>query len=129
MARKGQKAWLLTWEGVHAELPRKVELVLDSRLSPERVAFITELLYWREIGSWPERLQWARQRHKWNPPMIQWGQLNSGIRYSGQMYIGMNPWLYARVVEELQFSRDEVDDGFDDGGLSWVEIPLPEVNT
>jgi len=98
------KAWLVTWEwaGDHAKRPDKVAEILDPRLPPERVRRIVELLYHRE-ASLSEKVSW-RLRHKTQPYPAEFVTLE-GLPYQGEITCGHNPWLRARLVDDLTIER------------------------
>ena len=103
--RKGFSAWLVTWEwsGNHAEPPRKIVEILSPHLSPERVRHIVELLYHRdsllaEKVAW--RLRKRRQPYKAEFPAV------DGVQWTGQIICGHNPWLLARLVDNLIVTTD-----------------------
>ena len=98
------KAWLVTreWAGdcAAAEEKDRIVAVLNSRLSAERVREIVELLYVNATYSLSERLEYAN-RKQFNPYPAQFGWT------AGEVTCGHNPWLYARIVDQLQIERDE----------------------
>ena len=100
------KAWLVTWEwmGNHAKRPDKVAEILDPRLPPERVRRIVELLYHRE-ASLSEKVSWRlRKKQQIYPAKF----INlEGMQWHGQIECGHNPWLFARLVDDLTIERDE----------------------
>ncbi len=105
-AQRKFKAWLITWEwiGQHAKRPDKVAEILDPRLPPERVRQILELLYHRDalLG---EKISW-RLRKQRQPYPAEFVKVE-GLPWSGQIHCGHNPWLFARLVDDLQVVRDD----------------------
>ena len=103
--RKGVKAWLITWEwsGHHAEQQDKVVEILDPRISPERVREIVELIYHRE-ASLNEKVSWRlRKREQVYPAEF---TRIEGVKWTGEIICGHNPWLRARLVDNLVIETD-----------------------
>lgn len=98
--RKGLSAWLITWEwsGHHAEPQEKIVDILDPRMSPESVREIVELLYHRK-ASLSERVAWRLRKRK-QPYPAEFVTIE-GVRRAGQITCGHNPWLTARLVDNL----------------------------
>ncbi len=98
------RAWLVTWEWASDRAPvedkDRIAAVLNSRLSAERVKEIVEILYVNATYSLSERLGYA-SREWFNPYPAQFGMT------PGEVTCGHNPWLYARIVDQLQVERDE----------------------
>jgi hypothetical protein len=117
------KAWLVTWEwvGDHAKRADVIAAVLNPRLSTKRVRDIVELLYANEYYSLRERMACARDRRT-NPYPAVFGSVD-GVQWPGQITCGHNPFLFARLVDDLQPARDE-------GGAeqaTWKERPRPNL--
>jgi hypothetical protein len=106
MKRRKFKAWLITWEwiGDHAKRPDKVAEILNPRLQPERVREIVELLYHRD-ASLSEKIAWRLRRQKQVYPaeFVRF----EGVPYEGEIICGHNPWLRARLVDDLTVTLDE----------------------
>jgi len=102
----GVSAWLVTWEwsGDHAKPPNKVAEILSPRLGIECVRQITELLYHRE-ALLSEKITW-RLRHQQQPYPAEISPIH-GIKWGGEITCGHNPWLRARLVDNLIISTDE----------------------
>jgi len=98
--RNGLSAWLVTWEwsGSHAEQQNKVVEILNPRISSECVREIVELLYHRE-ASLSEKVAW-RLRKQPQPYAAEF-PIIEGVRWTGQIICGHNPWLLARLVDNL----------------------------
>jgi hypothetical protein len=77
---------------------------LDPRLSGAKVRTIIELLYHRE-ASLSEKVAW-RLRHKRQPYPAEFVSFE-GVPYEGEIVCGHNPWLRARLVDDLTVERDE----------------------
>ena len=127
MARKrnrgGISAWLVTWEhaGTHASPPRRVVAVYNPRWSPERVRELVELLYVGANYTIFEQIAYANNR-SFNPYPARFGSLK-GIPWMREIYCGHNPWLFARLVDNLR--TEESGDG--DERVLWDERPKPKV--
>jgi hypothetical protein len=107
MTTRKMKAWLVTWEwtGDHAKRPTKVAEVLDPRFPPERVRRIVELLYAHETYTLAERIAWCLLDKKKNPYPAKFVELE-GLPWSGQIHCGHNPFLVARLVDDLVVKTD-----------------------
>jgi len=117
------KAWLVTWEwiGDHAKSEEKVASVLDARLSGARVREFVEFLYVSQNSSTGEKIAWARNK-KLNPYPARFGALD-GIEWQGQIECGHNPWLFARLVDDLAMEVDA--QGHEK--VTWKERPRPRM--
>lgn len=100
MGTRKHKAWLVTWEwiGDHAKQPNKVAEILEPRLPPERVRRIVELLYHRD-ASLSEKVAWRLRKQRQIYP-AEFVKLE-GLPYPGEIICGHNPYLRARLVDDL----------------------------
>jgi hypothetical protein len=105
MKQRGYCAWLVTWEwsGDHAAVKDKVAEILNPRTSPERVRQIVELLYHRE-ASLSEKVTWRLLKR--NQPYTADFEFIGGVTWKGQIVCGHNPWLLARLVDDLTIETD-----------------------
>lgn len=123
--RKARKieGWLVTWEwiGDHAKRDDKVAAILNPRFSAERVRELVELLYLTQNSTLSERMNWARDKHL-NPYPAQFHTLD-GVPWQGQIHCGHNPFLFARLVDDLAVERDA------EGNerATWRERPKPDI--
>ncbi len=118
---RGISAWLVTWEhaGDHAKPRQRVAAVLNPRLSGQRVRELVELLYANELYDPSERIAFIKDRGR-NPYPAQFGSLG-GVPWTGEIVCGHNPWLEARIVDNLRAVKDgEGAEQFD-----WNERPKP----
>lgn len=99
------KAWLVTWEwfGNHAKPKDRVVEILDPRIPPERVRQIVELLYHRD-ASLREKISWrlSKRRQIYPAEFL----ILHGMKWTNQIECGHNPWLRARLVENLTINVD-----------------------
>ncbi len=95
------KAWLITWSwaGDHAAVEDPVVTVLSARIGAEDVRKYVEQRYIEECASLHEKLSYARYNHPQEPPYP--AQLEQR-----RIHCGHNPWLDARVVDDLRVERD-----------------------
>lgn len=102
---KGLSAWLVTWEwsGEHAKVEQKILEVLDPRISPERVREFVGLLYHQD-ATLSEKIAWRLRKCKQIYP-AEFITLE-GVRWTGQIICGHNPWLKARLVDNLVITID-----------------------
>lgn len=117
-------AWLVTWEwiGNHAKPKDKIAAVLNWRLSPERVARIIEIIYANEFYTLEERLAIAKNK-KSNPYQTRYGAIQ-GIPLGDRLFCGHNPFLEARLVDNLHVVKDN--EGNQE--LSWDERERPDLS-
>lgn len=122
-ARKpsGVAAWLVTWEhsGDHAKPTERVAAVLRPRVPGRRVAEIVELLYANASYEPSERISLLRRGAR-NAYPARFGTLR-GIPWEGEIFCGHNPWLEARLVDNLRVERDSA--GAE--RFAWDERPRP----
>jgi hypothetical protein len=106
MKRSKFKAWLVTWEwiGEHAKRPDRVAEILNPRLRPERVRRIVELLYHHD-ALLSEKVAWRLRRQRQVYP-AEFVNLD-GMQWQFDIYCGHNPWLHARLVDNLTIERDK----------------------
>ena len=123
-ANRGRKAWLVTWEwaGDHAKRADKVAAILSPRLGGEHVRELVEFLYILDTASLSEKLSWAVSRDR-NPYPAKFGTLN-GVTWEGEILCGHNPWLLARLVDDLIVERDQ--EGKE--RATWKERPKPDMS-
>ena len=119
------KAWLTTWEwdGEHAKVDNRIAAILDSRTSAIRVRELVDFIYVNEFGSLAERLAYAK--NKKNNPYPAEFVLMEGIPWEGEIQNGGNPFLRARLVEDLHIE----DDGSPEGNLVWRERSQEEIDS
>jgi len=72
--------------------------ILSPRTAPQRVREIVELLYHRE-SSLTETVAWRllKQAQTYPAEFL----IIEGMRCTGQIICGHNPWLFARLVDNL----------------------------
>jgi hypothetical protein len=97
---KGLSAWLVTWEwsGSHAQPQNKIVEILNPRMSSERVRELVELLYHRD-ALLAEKVAWRLRKQKQSYP-AEFPILEGG-KWTGEIIYGHNPWLRARLVDNL----------------------------
>jgi hypothetical protein len=117
---KSKSAWLITWDwtGEHARVENRFVAVLDYRYSSNTIARLVEQLYVTCRFALSEQLAYARRR-KYSPYRVQYGVVNvaeearakadlpSTIPFSDSMICGSNPWLWARIVYDIEAYTDE----------------------
>jgi hypothetical protein len=117
MRRKNIKAWLITWEGDHGRDDRVV-MLLHPKMTEQRVGELIELLYANAYGTLGERLVYAVERDHFNHPYRARRAERSGQDWECHLMCGVNPYLYARPVEQVSVEQGE------DGAelLQWREV-------
>jgi hypothetical protein len=120
---KGITAWLVTWEwvGDHAKPERKIAAILNPRWSPDRVREYVEFIYANSYYSISERIDYAKNR-SFNPYPAEFMRVRGGVQWQGQIICGHNPWLFARLVDNL-VATGESDD---EDKVVWTERPKPD---
>ena len=119
------KAWLITWDwaGDHAAVGDPVVAVLSARTGAEDVRRYVERRYVEKTASLPEKLSYARYNRPQAPPYAAEFDRLEGVRFRGRIQCGHNPWLYARLVDNLRVETDATGNEV----LSWDEQPLPAI--
>lgn len=100
-----KSAWLVTWTGSH-QRERPPVAILDRRKSTRTVREFVEQLYAILTYTPEEKLRWTKAPRD-NPYRAE----ASGF---GRITCGHNPFLFARLVSELQMEGDT---------LKWTEPP------
>jgi hypothetical protein len=120
--KKGISAWLITWEyaGEHAKPERKIAAILNPRWSSDHVREYMELLYTSLCYTISERIAYAKNR-SFNPYPAEY-QRENGIPWQGQITCGHNPWLFARLVDDLAAKGDPDEEE----QVQWSERPKPD---
>ncbi len=113
--KRGMVAWLVTWDwnGDYARVEQPIVTFLNYCLAPERVREIVEPLYMNSKYSFSERLPWTK-RKKDNP--------YPGVIERWMITCGHNPWLHARLVNDLKI---EIDSNGKET-VTWNERPRPK---
>lgn len=112
-------AWLVTWDwtGTHADPNEdKVVTLFNYRLAPEKIKDFIERYYASRFYSEREKLSFMLDNTS-NPYPARYNTYK-GVPYTGQIHCGHNPFLYGRLVHNLEIinntSGQEV--------LKWDEI-------
>jgi len=116
------RAWLITWESAEDSIPPKehIAAILNPRKSSSQVEQVMEMIYANAQYSLSERLSYANNR-KFNPYPAYHDKFQ-GVGLDYRLYCGHNPWLYGRIVNDIQVKVD--DDG--EEYLVWTDAPLPD---
>ena len=109
------KAWLATWEwtGDAAAVADKIAAILNGRWSQDRVTIIVEFLYASCTSNTLELAAYAKRPAN-NP-------YRAEQDFNSQITCGSNPWLHARLVQDLMVSTDP-ETGIET--ITWTEPPL-----
>ena len=117
------KAWLITWEwiGDHAAVDDKVLDIISARRSAEWIRVYTERLYLTSESSMAELMQCAAYNKPQKPAYrAEYGTIANGrIRYTGRITCGHNPFLFSRLVDNLEVDEND--------SVTWEERPLPQL--
>lgn len=114
------RAWLITWEGSgsHSKLERPIAAILNCRYSPERVRRFVEQMYIYQTSTVDEQIIYAKNKKK--NPYPAYYETYKGADISWQIFCGPNPYLHARLVENLHLEADE-----NQRQLTWKEYTRP----
>lgn len=119
---RGISAWLVTWNhvGQHAAPAEKVVAILGARTSAASVLKQVEWLYANATFDLSEKIAYAKSSANFNPYPARFGEL-SGATWAGEIYCGHNPFLFARIVDDLRVKKSA-------GGeeAEWKERPKPK---
>jgi hypothetical protein len=108
-------------DGDHARVEDRIAAVLNSRLSGERVRRLVDILYANAMCTLSERLLYARNPRQ-NPYPASFTTI-SGVRYEGEIACGDNPFLRARLVEEIRVEGSPPEGEV----LRWREPEPPDI--
>jgi len=113
----------VTWEwvGDHAKPERKIAAILNPHWSPDRVREYVEFIYANSHYSISEQIAYAKNR-SFNPYPAEFMPVRGGVQWQGQIICGHNPWLFARLVDNL-VATGESDD---EDKVVWTERPKPD---
>ena len=116
--KKGQTAWLVTWEwsGPHAAVEDRLAAILRPRLPQRIVGEIVECLYAIHAYSPSEIALWTK-RPQQNPYKAQW--------HNGFCVCGHNPFLQAAYVHGLVIEKN-LESGLET--ITWVYPPLYQLS-
>ncbi len=114
---RGRSAWLVTRHWVAENPTWEVAAIFSSRLGGVRVREMVELLSLTSYSleelaemHWPQRV----------PYPARFGQAKSGEPWEGEIFCGNDPFLRARLVDDLKVERDA--DGCE--RAVWKERPV-----
>ena len=97
------KAWLLgiKWcsTGHHAAVDLPVVTILSARIGAKEVRRYVERRYIEETASLDEKLLYAKYKRPQKPPY-------RALLEQGTIHCGHNPWLEARLVDDLRVEED-----------------------
>lgn len=113
---KKMRAWLITWEWMNdaSEVADRVVAILPPRWSPQKVKEIAEWLYAGHTSSCAEFAEYAKHP-KAKPYSAEFDSIN-GVPHADQIHCGHHPFMYARLVRDLEITEDE--QGFE--RLTWI---------
>jgi hypothetical protein len=117
-----KSAWLVTWEHTGKSITptkKKIAAIFNPRLSPDTVRRMVELIYINFSPSIAGRIVYLKNR-KTNPYPAEFDKVD-GVSVLGRIHCGRNPWLFARIVDDLCV---KVDNSFRES-VSWKERPRP----
>jgi hypothetical protein len=104
---RGRVAWLVTRHWVADHPKWEVAAILSSRLGGVRVREFVELIYLTSgYFTLSEELAIAWPRHGRIPYAARFGQTEDGEPWSGEILCGDDPFLRARLVDDLTVERD-----------------------
>ena len=95
---------------------------MNYRNTPNKICEIIEMIYANETYTLEERVTYAKKR-KSNPYPTTYDDIN-GVRWLGRMFCGHNPYLEARLVDNLHVITDEKGNQ----ELEWKEREKPNID-
>jgi hypothetical protein len=115
-----RSAWLVTWEwsGDHARVEDPVVALFNYRWPGETVRLVVEQIYSALKYSISDKFAVARNRK--NTPYPAQARDIDGVPWLGEISCGNNPWLRARIVENVRLEIDTNGRRI----LNWDERPL-----
>jgi len=101
------KAWLVTWEwcGEYAKRDDPFAAILNPRFSGERVRELVGFMYRSAEYSLSDQAEYARNKRH-DPYPAEFGQTLDGSPWAGEIICGHNPFLHARLVDDLIVERN-----------------------
>jgi hypothetical protein len=117
---RGRAAWLVTRHWVADHPKWEVVAIFSPRLGGVRVREFVELIY--VTGGYfalSEQLSMMWPRHGRTPYPAKFGQTKEGDPWEGEILCGHDPYLRARLVDDLTVERDA--DGKET--TNWKERP------
>ena len=100
------KAWLVTRHWIADHPKREVVAIFTPRLGGVRVREFVELIYVTSgYFTWSEQLAMAWPRHGRPPYPARLGQTADGDPWEGEILCGNDPYLKARLVDDLTVER------------------------
>ena len=109
------RAWIITWDNYQGTGDDSVVMVLNGRMGIERVRWYVELMYIEKTSSDAEKYDYARPKKSRRTAFP--AEVTRTIKGEGHIHCGHNPWLFARLVDELRVETN--DDGVE--VLKWKE--------
>jgi hypothetical protein len=102
---RGVSAWVVTWEkfGRHVKKPCEIAAILNPRIGHQRVKELVELLYVNQVFTLSEKIGYSMNK-RFNPYPAEYGS-TKGIRWTGIITCGHNPFLEAKLVKNLIVSK------------------------
>jgi len=105
---KGIKAWLVTrhWVSDHATREDQVIAIFSSHLGGVRVREFVELIYVTSgYFKWSDQVSMQWPRHGRTPYGAKFGQTTDGYPWQGEILCGDDPFLRARLVDDLTVEK------------------------
>ena len=104
---RGRTAWLVTRHWV-ADYPKcEVAAIFSPRLGGGRVREFVELIYVTSgYFTLSEQLSMRWSRYGQIPYAARFGQTKEGAPFAGEVLCGDDPYLRARLVDDLKVERD-----------------------
>ncbi len=129
---RGPAAWLVTRHWIADHPKWEVAAIFSPRLGGVRVREFVELIYLTSgYFTLSERLSIMWSRYGQTPYVATFGQTNEGDPWEGEILCGDDPYLRARLVDDLTVERDA--DGHEKpvwkerprGSSAWVHAEQP----
>ncbi len=116
------KAWLVTWEwcGEHTKRNDKFAAILNPRFSGKRVCELVGFMYRLAEYSLSDQAEYAKNKG-YDPYPAKFGRMMDGSTWEGGITCGHNPFLHARLVDDLTVERNA--EGKEE--VKWKKRPRP----
>ncbi len=104
--QKGRAAWLVTRHWVADQPRREIVAILNPRIGGGRVREFVELLHLTSDFTLDEQASMQWPRHGCIPYCAHFGQTTKGEPWAGEVLCGNDPYLRARLVDDLIVERN-----------------------
>ena len=101
------KAWIITWQDSQGTEHEPVVMVLNGMMGIKRVQWYVETMYIEKMSSDAEKYDSARPKRSRKIAFP--AEVTKTVNGEAHIHCGHNPWLFARLVNDLRVETD-IDD-------------------